>query len=581
MAPRDDPWPGDRQEVFRLRSETTTIGSDPGCDIVLEGLEPVQARGAARRGRRVRPGPRRGPSRGHPGERCAGRPLAAADRLARRGGPLDDDASSARSSPTTAVRTAVVSAARSGTSGRSRSDPSDAGAGPRTRRARDTTRAGLRPGGGGLRLRRPSPRPGARRCRARRPGDDPAPRHLRRGGHPGARRRARPGHAARGAGGLPGGVLPRALAGLQGLRAARRRGRDRLRGGRGRGRRRADRLPRRPGQRVRRPVEAPAQPPGGREPARCRRRAGHRAARRDHRRQRRHLLGDHPAARRPPARHGHAALGAHPHAADRGRRRGPLPRRGARRRAARPAPSTRSAGRRCCATPTCCSGWRRSSTVRCRSCRCRCSRPGLSSRWLSLVTDVDTQAGRSLVDSMANEVVVQDDSHPRGRPLRADGLRRRGAGRARGAGERLDDAAAPRLPVGPRAGPGRGSAADADHPRGARRATRRPRCVVRRRRRVVAGVSVLGTGLLGLSLSTKPDSRQFYGLTAAVAGDLDGRRAAVRAAAPRLDRGPGPAAAPTGRHPGGDRGRGLRLLLRLRARRPQRPGPRPARSAGC
>jgi len=36
--------------------------------------------------------------------------------------------------------------------------------------------------------------------------------------------------------------------------------------------------------------------------------------------------------------------------------------------------------------------------------------PGLSSRWLALVTDVDTQAGRSLVDSMANEVVVRDDS---------------------------------------------------------------------------------------------------------------------------------------------------------------------------
>ena len=36
--------------------------------------------------------------------------------------------------------------------------------------------------------------------------------------------------------------------------------------------------------------------------------------------------------------------------------------------------------------------------------------PGLSSRWLSLVTDVDPQAGRSLVDSMANEVVVEDDS---------------------------------------------------------------------------------------------------------------------------------------------------------------------------
>ena len=44
MAPRDDPWPGDRQEVFRLRSETTTIGSDPGCDIVLAGLAPRHAR---------------------------------------------------------------------------------------------------------------------------------------------------------------------------------------------------------------------------------------------------------------------------------------------------------------------------------------------------------------------------------------------------------------------------------------------------------------------------------------------------------------------------------------------------------
>jgi uncharacterized protein YbjT (DUF2867 family) len=36
--------------------------------------------------------------------------------------------------------------------------------------------------------------------------------------------------------------------------------------------------------------------------------------------------------------------------------------------------------------------------------------PSLSSRWLALVTDVDSQTGRSLVDSMANEVVVEDDS---------------------------------------------------------------------------------------------------------------------------------------------------------------------------
>ena len=36
--------------------------------------------------------------------------------------------------------------------------------------------------------------------------------------------------------------------------------------------------------------------------------------------------------------------------------------------------------------------------------------PGLSSLWLALVTDVDTQTGRSLVDSMSNEVIVSDDS---------------------------------------------------------------------------------------------------------------------------------------------------------------------------
>jgi len=34
--------------------------------------------------------------------------------------------------------------------------------------------------------------------------------------------------------------------------------------------------------------------------------------------------------------------------------------------------------------------------------------PGLSSRWLAFVTDVDTQAGRNLIDSMANEVIVTD-----------------------------------------------------------------------------------------------------------------------------------------------------------------------------
>ncbi|HVK20937.1 MAG TPA: NAD(P)H-binding protein [Actinokineospora sp.] len=36
--------------------------------------------------------------------------------------------------------------------------------------------------------------------------------------------------------------------------------------------------------------------------------------------------------------------------------------------------------------------------------------PRLSSLWLGLVTDVDTQTGRALIDSMSNEVVVRDDS---------------------------------------------------------------------------------------------------------------------------------------------------------------------------
>jgi len=36
--------------------------------------------------------------------------------------------------------------------------------------------------------------------------------------------------------------------------------------------------------------------------------------------------------------------------------------------------------------------------------------PRLSSRWLSLVTDVDVPTGRSLIDSMSNEVVVRDQS---------------------------------------------------------------------------------------------------------------------------------------------------------------------------
>ena len=40
----------------------------------------------------------------------------------------------------------------------------------------------------------------------------------------------------------------------------------------------------------------------------------------------------------------------------------------------------------------------------------------------------------------------------------------------------------------------------------------------RRRRRLAAAVALTGTGLLGASLSTRPDSREFYALTFSVAG---------------------------------------------------------------
>jgi len=47
---------------------------------------------------------------------------------------------------------------------------------------------------------------------------------------------------------------------------------------------------------------------------------------------------------------------------------------------------------------------------------------------------------------------------------------------------------------------------------------REPDAAFHRRRRVVAGVSLAGAGLLGVSLSTRPDSWEFYALTLGVAG---------------------------------------------------------------
>lgn len=51
-----------------------------------------------------------------------------------------------------------------------------------------------------------------------------------------------------------------------------------------------------------------------------------------------------------------------------------------------------------------------------------------------------------------------------------------------------------------------------------RRAFVESAATTRRRRRIVALVSLAGAGLLGKSLSTKPGSSEFYGLTLAVAG---------------------------------------------------------------
>ena len=135
--------------------------------------------------------------------------------------------------------------------------------------------------------------------------------------------------------------------------------------------------------------------------------------------------------------------------------------------------------------------------------------PGLSSHWLSLVTDVDAKAGRSLVDSMVNEVVVEDDALHHLVPLDRrgfedavrDALRERHEAVSRPVGlggrvlGRLPRSLAHRVPA---------------------RRDESP-AVVRRRRKVVAVTSVAGAALLGAGLSTRPGSRAFYVTTFGVA----------------------------------------------------------------
>jgi uncharacterized protein YbjT (DUF2867 family)/membrane protease YdiL (CAAX protease family) len=136
--------------------------------------------------------------------------------------------------------------------------------------------------------------------------------------------------------------------------------------------------------------------------------------------------------------------------------------------------------------------------------------PKLSSHWLSLITDVDAKAGRSLVDSMVNEVVVEDDELHRLIPFRRrsfdDAVRTALADRAAEIGRPsgLLGHLRSKLPM------------SLSHQVPVRHDE--PASVVRRRRRVVAATSVVGAGLLGVGLSAEPGSKKFYATTMAVAG---------------------------------------------------------------
>ncbi len=136
--------------------------------------------------------------------------------------------------------------------------------------------------------------------------------------------------------------------------------------------------------------------------------------------------------------------------------------------------------------------------------------PSLSSHWLRLVTDVDSEAGRSLVDSMVNEVIVRDDRLQQLIPLR---LRTFQEAVTEALDERLRELHSRRdwrarlrakLPMS------LSYQVPVQH--------EESREVRRRRRRVVIGTSVVGASLLGAGLNTRPGSNAFYGTTLAVAG---------------------------------------------------------------
>ena len=128
--------------------------------------------------------------------------------------------------------------------------------------------------------------------------------------------------------------------------------------------------------------------------------------------------------------------------------------------------------------------------------------PRLSSRWLSLVTSVDVQTGRSLIDSMTNEVVVRDDSIRRLVPFEPMDYdeppccRPRRARRAPGARPEARRPAAPShrvLAALPALVP------PSRCPRDHQESRRGPQP----RRRVVAAAAPPAPALLGVSLSTR------------------------------------------------------------------------------
>lgn len=130
--------------------------------------------------------------------------------------------------------------------------------------------------------------------------------------------------------------------------------------------------------------------------------------------------------------------------------------------------------------------------------------PRLSARWLSLVTDVDVQTGRSLIDSMVNEVVVRENAIRELVPFEPMGyedmvlaaLGERARERQRKDVRRgLQRALLAKVPR--------------DH--------HEPDRDFHRRRKVVAAAGVTGNILLARSLRCEPASRQFYATSAATA----------------------------------------------------------------